>query len=573
MNSTTDATITQEASRRGPTIRVRKYGHNDFERFDEEIARGSHLCVGSASIGKVDIDCKYHWKKAQWGVLGAVERPAGIVYMDITFKQPQGYWLQSANVFVTLSQDTTTNHRRQNKLPPRPLGSDYSVQITQQFGPKYLTGTPTVQAEAKSNSFIPTFGAMGFEIGGVGHQSITSKNRVGQWVFKGTVGRPKAPRDYCTLEWELIENELDPNKVHKQEYNTAFAFEHSEKPVIMRVDVQGKLQSKTRQLKHDFLKFSTQFGKSDNSTLTHLDLSKTTGLKKVLDPIADGLDMAMQMENCGNPGTVVPDPAPAQFHSLNWQSSNHNSHGLQNAQIQSQTKPQQQIQDNGQEYHRNGPRLIKPKEPQPQLLNNSYDEGSVKPIMQSLRRRQARTTQQVPVRVNLEESAMLVGEEDSGYGTQVPEDERSEHIIQTIPSTSHRIPPASQIEALEENIKEITWIPGILLLINFLVTITRWLSAMSKPPLADIRRTNRGQAGNKAARISDKSHHGAGSVTSKASDSLVWEGSPSPATKPLKTTAQVEDRGSEGPKHGQRRGPFETTRRHRENEYGSSAHQ
>lgn len=32
--------------RQGPAIQVRRYGQNDFERFDEETARGSHLCVG-----------------------------------------------------------------------------------------------------------------------------------------------------------------------------------------------------------------------------------------------------------------------------------------------------------------------------------------------------------------------------------------------------------------------------------------------------------------------------------------------------------------------------------------------
>lgn len=66
-------------------------------------------------LGKVDVDCRYRWKKAQWGVLDTTERPAGIVYMDITFKQPPGYWLQSVTVFVTLSQDATLNTRRQHK--------------------------------------------------------------------------------------------------------------------------------------------------------------------------------------------------------------------------------------------------------------------------------------------------------------------------------------------------------------------------------------------------------------------------------------------------------------------------
>lgn len=73
-------------------------------------------------------------------------------------------------------------------------------------------------------------------------------------MFKGTVGRPKDPPDYCTLEWEFIGNELDPSKANKQEYNTAFSFEHSGKPVIMQVDIrQGKVQRKSPPIKHNFL--------------------------------------------------------------------------------------------------------------------------------------------------------------------------------------------------------------------------------------------------------------------------------------------------------------------------------
>ncbi|KAK0708857.1 hypothetical protein B0T21DRAFT_352886 [Apiosordaria backusii] len=553
MDLATEATTIPPTPRRGPVIRVRRYGHNDFERFDEEMARGSHLCVGSASIGKVDIDCKYHWKKAQWGVLGAAERPAGIVYMDITFKQPQGYWLQRANVFITLSQPDEASigphsHRHSAKSR-RSLRSDYAVQITQQFGPKHLTGSRTVQSEIKSNSLIPTIGAMGVELGGMGHQSTTSKDRVGQWVFKGTVGRPKGPYDYCTLEWEWIENELDPNRAHKQEYNTAFAFEHSERPVIMRVDVQGKLQSKSRQLKHGFLKFSSQFGKGDNSTLTHLDLSKTTGLKKVLDPIADGLDMAMQMENCGNTGTVVPDPASAQFNSPNqsmngWQDPNH-SHSPLRAQPQTQ-------------HHR-----IEIDQARPQRPNHHHDHASLDPILQSLRRRQAGATQQVPAHVRLEEmTTTVVGEDDSGYGTQAPDDidhhRHAEHIIKTIPSAAHRIPPPSQNDALEQAIKEISRVPAIIILVNFLAAIARWLSRSQPSPV--IHPSGIERDGNKKPNMIHRSGGSSGSEVSGSSESLTWEGSPPRVLQAPKNMSH--GRGSDGHSQGQRRVSIGVGRRH-----------
>lgn len=293
------------------------YGWNDFEIFDEEAARGSHLCVGSVSIGKVDIDCKYHWKRAQWGVLGNEKRPAGIVYMDLIFKQPHGYWLDHASVFVTLSEDNSSyalvGPRRSNLSSRKPaLVSDYAVQITE-HGPRFLTGAKTLRSETKANHFVPTVSAMGFQVGGMGHQSSTSKQRAGRWVFKGTVGKPRGRDGFRTLQWELSENDLDPDQAHSQQYHTAFAFEHSQRPVFMRVEVEGKIRSKTRQIKHGLLRFSSQFGKKDNSTLTHMNFSEDVVFKKHLDHIAKGLDMAMQMENCQSTPLEVPGPTPAQF--------------------------------------------------------------------------------------------------------------------------------------------------------------------------------------------------------------------------------------------------------------------
>lgn len=99
----------QNSSCRGPSLKVWRYGRNDFEEFNESDARGHHLRVGHGKIGKVDVDCKYSWSDAQWGTLGIEKKnPAGIVYMDVTFKQPQGYWLKTASVFITLSEGTAS---------------------------------------------------------------------------------------------------------------------------------------------------------------------------------------------------------------------------------------------------------------------------------------------------------------------------------------------------------------------------------------------------------------------------------------------------------------------------------
>ncbi|KAK4458668.1 hypothetical protein QBC42DRAFT_314040 [Cladorrhinum samala] len=327
--STSSATGAQSrpagGRRGGPTISVRKYGHNDFERFDEETARGTHLCVGSGSVGKVDVDVKYRWKQSQWGVLGDDKSPAGIVYLDLTFKQPHGYWLKSARVFVTLSEDSSTyalgKARRRDRVSARirnSINPDYDLQLTEHYGPQFLTGTRTVQNVTKLNSLVPSIGAMGmFEVGGMGQASVKAQQRECRWVFKGTVRKPRDSDSLRTLEWELSENELDPAQPHKQDYQTAFAFEHNYRPVFMRVEVEGKLRSKSQNAKHkvahNLLRFSSNPNKKDYSTLTHIDLREGKSFQKNLDPIATSLSRAMEMKNMLDPPLEVPGPTPAHF--------------------------------------------------------------------------------------------------------------------------------------------------------------------------------------------------------------------------------------------------------------------
>ncbi|GJN66453.1 hypothetical protein PLICBS_000471 [Purpureocillium lilacinum] len=301
----------------GLVLGVRRFGRNDFERFDQEAARGSHLCVGSTTIGKVDIDCKYQWKKAKWGVLGVEKRPAGVVYMDITFKQPHGWWLQNASVFVTVSEDKSSYAlvaRRKERAEQADLASDYAVQITDYFGPRFLTGTKTVRSESRRMKFTPTMGGPGVEVGGMGYESISSHEKVGRWVFKGNVGKPKGRDGLRTLHWELTENCLDPDQAHSQEFRTAFAFEHSRRPVYLRVEMEGRLLSKGQQLKHGMKRFSSHgLGRKDDSTLMHIDFGRDFMFERSLDAIAQGLDMTMQMENLQKAPVETPDPTPAKF--------------------------------------------------------------------------------------------------------------------------------------------------------------------------------------------------------------------------------------------------------------------
>lgn len=312
---------------RGPAIRVRRFGHNDFERFDQENAVGQHLCVGEKTIGKVNIECKYRWRQSQWGLIGTQSSPAGIIYMDIMFHQPDGFWLESATVYITVGEDEHLTYAlgKQKKgkssgcrvhIPEHiPIDSEHSVQISEHYGPKLLTGNKTLRQEVKTREFVPTLGVMGMaELGGVGHKSNYVQERVGCWRFQGNVCRPQGQPGFRTLRWDLTENKFEPDQPHSPEYHTAFAFEHSRRPVYMRVEIEGKLKSKGQQMLHRAFRFSSAMGKKDHSTLTHMDLRKLVPRRR-LDEVARGLDMAMQMKNCEKVPVQVPGPRPARFSS------------------------------------------------------------------------------------------------------------------------------------------------------------------------------------------------------------------------------------------------------------------
>ncbi|KLU82303.1 hypothetical protein MAPG_01377 [Magnaporthiopsis poae ATCC 64411] len=298
---------------RGPAIKVRRYGQNDFDKFDEENARGSFLPVGSESVGKVEIECKYRWRQSQWGILGP-QNPAGIVYMDIVFHQPDGYWLKNATVWITMGEDEKSTYARGS--PKKRLGADeYAVQISEHYGPESLTGGKTSRTETKTTSLNPKVSILNVaDIEGFSRTSEHTQERSKSWKFSGNVRRPQGCAGYRTLKWELIENDFDPDQPHSQEYRTAFAFEHSQRPVYMRVEIEGNLGRKSKRVWQNVNKrFSSCLGNKDKSTLTYIDLSKGPRSTYPLDELARSLKMAMELENYKNVPVVVPDPAPAKF--------------------------------------------------------------------------------------------------------------------------------------------------------------------------------------------------------------------------------------------------------------------
>ena len=105
---------------------------------------------------------------------------------------------------------------------------------------------------------------MGFgEIGGMGRESIVCKQLSDCWVFRGQRTAPPRGDGIRTLEWTLKENQMAPGEFRDPEFHTAFAFEHSQRPVYMRVEVQGELSSKSRQWMNKLATFGSVQVSSD----------------------------------------------------------------------------------------------------------------------------------------------------------------------------------------------------------------------------------------------------------------------------------------------------------------------
>jgi hypothetical protein len=194
--------------------------------------------------------------------------------------------------------------------------ADYAVQITN-YGPRLINGQKTIQQKTNKTNLTPNIGMMGVELGGVGHESSTAKEEIDAWSFRGSLGRPKNEDGLRTMHWELRENLLDDKQIHSQEYCTAFAFEHSSRPVYMRVEIVGTIRGIRGSARDKYERFSSLLGGKDNSTLTYMDFEYSQQPQKQLDDVVKGLDWAMQYENWKKAGVEMPGSQPARFFNPN----------------------------------------------------------------------------------------------------------------------------------------------------------------------------------------------------------------------------------------------------------------
>ncbi len=284
----------------------RKFGRYDFKRFDHLVSQ--HASLGAASLGKIHVDCKFLFKKSKWGTLEGRDS-AGIIYLDLAFSQPSDCRLKSATVQVTLDDD---DEQLAREFPSH--GPKTPVQIVK-YGPRHMTGEPQYERVATHNRFIPSVEVGPFGgAGGVGRESSKVTVRECRWRFEShlmTGGRKRGQSNwaYKVLQWQITENELETQSSHSNTVHTAFSFVHGGQPFFMRVEVSGKLESRTSDLGHQIrhkmrkLKFPANPHSATYAT-TLVNFNGRHRFTTPLDGLVHGLELAMEHDNMTAPVEV-----------------------------------------------------------------------------------------------------------------------------------------------------------------------------------------------------------------------------------------------------------------------------
>ncbi|EON99116.1 hypothetical protein UCRPA7_5327 [Phaeoacremonium minimum UCRPA7] len=325
----------------------RRAGRYDFKRFDH--ASSTAVSIANETIGKVTVDIKFLFRRSQWGTLGQDENPAGILYMDLNFTQPVGHKLTSATIQVTLDDDDVAlDHYRDPAL----LDSGRPVQITEWYGPKQFGGPTKMAHKQRTINLTPEANVLGNGGGGLGVNFNKSFVHTSKWTFQGSLHPgPTGPSwAYRRLKWDMTENDLEKHPDHANKVHTAFAFENSGQPFLMKVQIDGELEKIGSRLKD---KVKKKFGPRPRK---EQDISSTLvgafyGRRRPLDELAKGLERAMELENRNSVPLEMPASQQATFQQLPYEPAASNnpatvgSSAAPGGMLASNPPPQIQIED------------------------------------------------------------------------------------------------------------------------------------------------------------------------------------------------------------------------------------
>lgn len=227
-----------------------------------------------------------------------------------------------------------------------------TLQLTDYYGPKYLSGEPTALPRKRVYQLMPEVNAIGCSGGGAGVNSEKATNEIRRWMFTIQLVPGKAPSNgvvYRTLKWELTENELDSQSVHNNVIRTGFAFEHDREAFGIRVEIHGKLQKRTCQLKEFWknktrhLKFPPEASPDQGSAVTLVDVREMRQSHRNLYRLAMSLPHEIIRQNQLEVPVEVPNSMPSLLQ------------GLPSVFHPPATQPQASINKSGISEHLEGP--------------------------------------------------------------------------------------------------------------------------------------------------------------------------------------------------------------------------
>lgn len=289
---------------------TRRFGRCEpFRRFDH--LSSGHASVGTRSIGKMTVDCQFLFKKSKWGVLGDGQVPAGIIYLDLNFGPPQDYRVKSATVTITLDERDKSIHPFKRQSEYHSSKSGFEVQMTNLYGPKQLVGQMRNAHVKRTVRMVPEVNILGHGAGGLGVDKEKAFTCSSRWNFNGQILPGKGTTTYKVLRWELTENGLQGQTFRSSRIHTAFALQHAEEPFLMKVEIEGKLETWDR-LKSKMKFFSRTHGNNGHTT-TLINFDQRNSHKAPLDYLANSLPRAMELANYEEIPVEIPDTMQTSF--------------------------------------------------------------------------------------------------------------------------------------------------------------------------------------------------------------------------------------------------------------------
>jgi len=285
-------------------------------------------------IRRVQIDCCFRFANTKWGHID--NTCSGVIYIDLTIQQPEDCRLTSALRKITLTPvdsktpEAKAEAQRGNETgeshTTMPKPSSTGLEITECFSPKAIYGKALDISHTKKYRIQPDINAPFVTIGGVMVEHEKESTDTTRWKFEGwrravicqdstsrtaeqkknnlwsandakteTTNPTLSGAKYRQILWRLELNQGETQVFRNQTLQTAFAFEHGNKPFFLEVEFEGKLRHRHHRAL-ERLVFPPKRKRAN--ARTRIDAEKLSrGINEDLKSIALSLDETMVETN------------------------------------------------------------------------------------------------------------------------------------------------------------------------------------------------------------------------------------------------------------------------------------